>query len=202
MPRNSDRTRQRILDAAYVQFRRKGFTRVGVDEIAAAAKVTKRTLYYHFKSKDELLAVVLDAQHRLALASFRTFGDELSGTPEQIVDSLFKQLAAWSSKPRWEGSGFTRLAMELADKPGHPARVAAKRHKAILEDCLADLFAKAKVESPRERAREVWLLSEGAISLVFIHGDTRYAVAAGEAAKRLVSAVPRRPRRRSGRPGS
>ena len=38
----------------------KGVSRVGVDEIAAFAGVTKRTLYYHFKSKDELLASVLD----------------------------------------------------------------------------------------------------------------------------------------------
>ncbi len=48
MPRSSAATRQRILGAGYGLFRRKGFTRVNMDEIAAAAKVTKRTLYYHF----------------------------------------------------------------------------------------------------------------------------------------------------------
>jgi AcrR family transcriptional regulator len=188
MPKDSGRTRQRILDAAYVQFRRKGFTRVGVDEIAAAAKVTKRTLYYHFKSKDELLAAVLETQHRMALASFKTFGDRLAGRPAEIVEKLFSQIIVWASQPRWAGSGFTRLAMELADLPGHPARALAARHKAILEECLADVLAKARVKSPRERARELWLLSEGAISLILIHGDRRYAVAAGEAARRLVRA--------------
>jgi AcrR family transcriptional regulator len=35
-------TRQRILDAAYVFFRQKGFTRVNVDEIAPSAEATKR----------------------------------------------------------------------------------------------------------------------------------------------------------------
>jgi AcrR family transcriptional regulator len=52
MPRSRDKTRLRILQAAYRLFRHKGFTRVNVDGIAAAADVTKRTLYSHFESKD------------------------------------------------------------------------------------------------------------------------------------------------------
>ena len=75
MPRSSGSTRRRILDAAYALFRRKGFTRVSMDDIAGAAALTKRTLYYHFKSKDTLLAEVLEAQHALALDAFRSFGD-------------------------------------------------------------------------------------------------------------------------------
>jgi AcrR family transcriptional regulator len=130
VPRASEQTRQRILDAAYALFRRGGYTRVSMDEIAAAAGVTKRTLYYHFESKDALLATVLEAQHRLALAAFRTFGDKLSGHPEAMIDTLFRDLAVWSDKPRWAGSGFTRLVIELADLPGHPARMIARRHKA------------------------------------------------------------------------
>ena len=193
MPRAAEHTRERILKAAYQQFRRRGFTRVGVDEIAAAAKITKRTLYYHFRSKDELLAAVLETQHNMALAAFRTFGDSLKGTPGEIVDAMFDQIVAWASKPRWAGSGFTRLAMELADMPGHPARRLARRHKAILENCLVELLEKARVPSPRERAREVWLLSEGAISLILIHGDTQYAKAARNAAKRLVAAEMKQP---------
>lgn len=190
MPRSAERTRQRVLDAAYVLFRRRGFTRVSMDEIAAGAAVTKKTLYYHFKSKDSLLAAVLEAQHHLALASFRTFGDRLSGSPEDIVDGFFKQLAVWSDKPHWAGSGFTRLVIELADLRGHPARLIARRHKAMLEAHLAELLANAGVESPRERAREIWLLSEGAMSLILVHGDRTYAVAAAAAAKRLLRADP------------
>jgi len=52
MPRPPERSRRRILDAAYELFYRKGYSRVGVDEIAAFAGLTKRTLYYHFESKD------------------------------------------------------------------------------------------------------------------------------------------------------
>ena len=186
MPRSSDRTRQRVLDAAYGLFRRSGYTRVSMDEIAAGAGVTKRTLYYHFESKDALLATVLETQHHLALAAFRTFGDKLSGRPEAMIDTLFKDLAVWSDTPRWAGSGFTRLVIELADLPGHPARTIARRHKAMLEAHFAEMLANAGVAQPRETAREIWLLSEGAISLILVHRDRSYAAAAAVAAKKLL----------------
>jgi AcrR family transcriptional regulator len=187
MPRSRDQTRLRILQAAYVLFRQRGFTRVNVDEIAAAAKITKRTLYSHFESKDTLLADVLEAQHGLAFAAFQTIGKKLAGTPEAIVETFFSQLDIWSAKPRWTGSGFTRLVVELADLPGHPARKVAKRHKALLECHLADVLGKAGAAKSRELARELWILAEGAMVLILIHGDRGYANAAAEAGKKLVA---------------
>lgn len=126
--------------AAYRLFIRSGFGRVSMDEIALASRLTKRTLYHHFKSKDHVLAEVLEAQHELAPQAFRTFGDKLSGSPQAIVRAMFQELAVWTDRPRWAGSGFTRLAIELADLPGHPARVIARRHRAQLESCLAELL--------------------------------------------------------------
>jgi AcrR family transcriptional regulator len=201
MPRSSEQTRRRILDGAYRLFRRQGYSRVSMDEIAAAARLTKRTLYYHFESKDQLLANVLEDQHHLALAAFKTFADRLSGSPRAIVDGLFCELAVWSDKPRWAGSGFTRLVIELADLPGHPARLIARRHKAMLEVHLAELLARSGLERASEIAREIWLLSEGAISLILVHGDRSYAAAAAQAAHALIdrAGVPRarpRPRRK------
>ena len=187
MARSAEKTRRRILDTAYVLFCRKGFTRVNVDEIAAAAEITKRTLYSHFRSKDELLAAVLELQHHLAFEAFQTFGRKMSGTPAEVVDGLFHELSVWSTKPQWAGSGFTRLVMELADLPGHPARSIAKRHKTALERHLASLFERAGVASAKVRAREIWLLSEGAMVLVMIHGDRSYIRVAAEAARTLLS---------------
>lgn len=187
MPRSADATRRRILDAAYAQFYRRGFARVGVDEIAAAAKVTKRSLYYHFESKDELLVAVLDAQTELATTTFPAWASRLKGNVPQIIDALFADLAKWSDKPRWSGSGFTRLAMELADLPGHPARAAARRHKALVEAQFADMLTKAGAAAPRVSARAICLLLEGATSLILIHGDRRYADVAAKVAKKLLA---------------
>jgi AcrR family transcriptional regulator len=186
MPRAAEPTRKRILEAAYRLFRRRGYSRVTMDEIAATARLTKRTLYHHFESKDRLLTEVLADQHELALRAFRTFGDKLSGPPESIVAGMFRELAVWADRPRWAGSGFTRLVIELADLPGHPARKIARRHKAQLEDCLAERLAQSGVARSKELARAVWLLSEGAISLILVHGDRGYSSAASQAAMILV----------------
>jgi AcrR family transcriptional regulator len=89
MPRSAQLTRGQILDSAYKLFRRKGYSRVSIDEIATATPITKRSLYYHFKSKDELLACMLQTQAELALIAFKTFGDRLSGSPAAIIDAFF-----------------------------------------------------------------------------------------------------------------
>jgi len=199
--RSAERTRRRILDAAYELFYRKGFGRVGVDEVAEFAGITKRTLYYHFDSKDKLLGAVLELQHDLALTRIRKQLDRRSGSPEEIITRLFAELAKWSAKPGWTGAGFTRLAMELADMPGHPARVAARRHKAAVESWWAEVLKGAGVELAGERAKELVILLEGTTTLILIHGDRSYADAAAAAAKQLLgghtsrASSPARPRR-------
>ena len=200
MTRSAAQTKRRILEAAYGLFYRKGFTRVGVDLIAAQAGVTKRTLYDHFASKDDLLAAVLDFHRELALKRIREWSAPLSGDRDAIIDLLFSELAHWAAKPRWAGAGFTRLAMELADLPGHPARAIASRHKAEVEGWLADELASGGLGAAGERAREIMLLLEGSMSLMLIHGDPGIAKAAAAAAKRLVHGVSMpssRPRRRT-----
>ena len=57
--RLTDRKRQAILAAAADQFRACGFEASSMDKIAAAAGVSKRTVYNHFPSKDELFAETL-----------------------------------------------------------------------------------------------------------------------------------------------
>jgi AcrR family transcriptional regulator len=54
-----EQTRQRLLRAAVHVFDRKGYAAASVREIVERAGVTKPALYYHFQSKDGLLAEVL-----------------------------------------------------------------------------------------------------------------------------------------------
>lgn len=187
MTTSADTTKGRILTAAYKLFYKNGFARVSVDLIAERASVTKRTIYYHFRSKDDLLTDVIQFHHELALAHILRWGNGLVGEQEPMLDSLFSQLADWAAKPRWAGTGFTRIAMELADLPGHPARAIASRHKAAVETWLATEFAARNICAPDRCARYVVLLLEGCMTLMLIHGDRQYAKAAAEAAKMLVA---------------
>ena len=120
MPRDGDDTRRRIVNAAYEFFYREGFARANVDAIAETAGVTKRTLYNHFESKDALVAAVLDLQHELMLSRVDRWAARARGDAAAFVALLFAELASWSAKPGWLGSGFSRITMELADLPATP----------------------------------------------------------------------------------
>ena len=171
-----------------------GATAGSASNIAAAARVTKRTLYYHFKSKDALLAAVLESQHNHVAIGFDALNKSSSNSAGAIIAGIFTTLTEWASGPRWSASGFTRVAMELADLPGHPARVIAKRHKAHMEKNLATMFSDCGVTAARELAREVWLLAEGAMIMILTHGDVRYSDAAAAAARKLLAASDRKRR--------
>ena len=188
MRSKTEETRSRIIDSAYESFWRSGFTRTSVDRIAERAGVTKRTLYSHFRSKDDLLAVVLVRYSELAMERLERIGEYLPANPDGMIESFFAQLGGWASRtPRWSGSGFTRLVVELGDLPGHPARTLARRAKALTETWLAERLAKVRVPRPRERACEIMLLMEGAMALVLIHSDRRYIDAAARAARQLIA---------------
>ena len=186
MRRKSEETRQKIIDAAYTLFYQGGFMRTGVDNIAKKAGITKRTLYQHFCSKDELIEVVMEHQHQMALQRIRLWADCITGKPDQMVMIIFEKLAMWASTEDWQSSGFTRAAVEFADQPGHPARKAARRHKKEVEMYLAGKFALQHEESAAQLAREILLLIEGCQSLALIHDDLDYINAARNAALALV----------------
>ena len=185
MARRSDLTHQHILNAAYELFYRHGFSRVGVDEIATHAGVTKRTLYNHFASKDELVAATLDRHHVQAFAQIRRWGHKPAKDAGEFLAGIFEELRQWASRPRWLGSGFTRLTMELADLPGHPARRAAHLHKAEVETWLIRELDELGAKDPAGLGRQTMLLIEGCLSLILIHDDASYAIAASRAARQL-----------------
>lgn len=58
--RKGAETRERILDAATELFSSQGYAGTGVSEIARRAGIEKAALYWHFRSKELLLAAVIE----------------------------------------------------------------------------------------------------------------------------------------------
>ncbi|WP_439572811.1 TetR/AcrR family transcriptional regulator [Phreatobacter sp.] len=179
-------TRSIIVEAADALFYERGLRSVSMDEIAERAGVTKRTLYYHFDSKDELIAAYLAARDLPTMQRYRQWlGGSDRPLPER-VSAMFSRLAAHARKPKWLGCGFTRAAVELASQPGHPAVAMAARHKQRFETWLEEEFRLSGVEDPAAVARQVMILLEGAIALALVHRDAAYARSAGDAAAQIV----------------
>ena len=149
--------------------------------------MTKRTLYYHFRSKDDLLAAALELHSGLALARIREWGAGLPADPQAMVEALFAELARWATGPNFEGAGYTRLVMELADLP-RPSRARSREAAQGRRRSVARRRARRTrgVAAPEEAARRIQLLLEGAMALMLIHGDASYAQTAAEMAKGAV----------------
>jgi AcrR family transcriptional regulator len=58
--RDPERTRERLLQAAFREVYRYGFQSAGVDTILAATNVTKGALYYHFENKKALGYAIIE----------------------------------------------------------------------------------------------------------------------------------------------
>ncbi|OHV85035.1 TetR/AcrR family transcriptional regulator [Rhizobium sp. LCM 4573] len=190
MAKTETDTRERIVATAAKLFYMSGVRAVSMDVIAEKVDLTKRTLYYHFRSKDDLIAAYLEERDHPNLALFQRWYEESPGTVADKVESLFRNLAQAARHTKWRGCGFLRTVAELADMPGHPAVKAATIHKKRVEDWLADaLEAALPGAGSRILARQVMLLMDGAFAAALTHRDPGYMETAGRAAATLVRAA-------------
>jgi len=191
-PKGRD-TRQRIIEAADALFYGEGVRAAGVDKIAEKAGLTKRTLYYHFSSKDELIAAYLEGRHGPTMCRYRSWFDQSSGTLDQRIVGIFAEVAKLASDPKWKGCGFARAAAELAGLPGHPAIAIASRHKHEFERWFTQLLVEDSVADSQSLAKQLMVLLDGAVTQIMIHRDPEYALVAGRAAATLIGVAARVP---------
>jgi AcrR family transcriptional regulator len=97
---------QRVLDAALELFAEHGFEGTSLQQIADRLHVTKAAVYYHFRSKDDLLAALVAPAFE-ELAGLLTQAEALSPGPgrrkltlQSFVDYLLRHrsTAAWMSR--------------------------------------------------------------------------------------------------------
>jgi len=96
-------SREKILDAAEVLFAQRGFSGVGMREVAEAVGLSKSSLFHHFRSKVELYAAV--AGRILSMFEQRTV--QVLGGPgdafvrfDRWLDAMIETLAERPSRAR------------------------------------------------------------------------------------------------------
>jgi AcrR family transcriptional regulator len=172
----------KVLAAATDLFYREGIHAVGVDAIAAAAGVTKKTLYDRFGSKDALAVAYLrgrDERWRAYLAA----GLEKvpAGTIERVL-AVFDITDAWARENLSKGCGAINARAEF-EGMGHPIASEAIRQKKWMRELLADLCRVADADG---MADTLMLLHEGGLVTGGMGTfEKPYAVARGAAEQLL-----------------
>src|ERR1700720_4695380 len=113
--RNPERTRERLLQAAFREVYRYGFQSAGIDTILAATNVTKGALYYHFESKEALGYAIIEeiiaeiTRDRWVLPLQRS-------KDKNPVDALIGIVQAIPARPRdvRNGCPLVNLAQEMS----------------------------------------------------------------------------------------
>lgn len=115
--RLTDRKHQAILEAAMQEFRNAGYELTSMDRIAAAASVSKRTVYNHFPSKEKLFAEILVYLWEKSSSSTEfTYKRDVS-LQVQLVTLLSKKMELLAD------NAFLDLArMAMAELIHHPER--------------------------------------------------------------------------------
>ena len=84
-PDVSDERRHQIMDAAFAVFSRLGFERASMDDISKEAGVSKGALYLYYKSKDAIIAKLLQIFFSQAIKQIRALATGEGSAAAQLM---------------------------------------------------------------------------------------------------------------------
>jgi AcrR family transcriptional regulator len=181
-------TRQRLTDAAIRRFYRDGFRNVGLDQVLADVGISKTAFYKHFGCKEDLVLAALQTQSQWLKGTFREMVRERGGpSAAGQLRALFDVVDRIIDADEFQGCIFINVAMEYP-LPHEPAHVAAAQHKQAIEEIVHELGALAGVADPRQLARELCLVMEGAYVTRQVTGDKQSIDVARRVADLVIAA--------------
>lgn len=175
VPEVASAGRERLVDVAIELFYRQGFHGVGLDQVIAAAGVTKTTFYKHFESRDDLVVAAIAKRDQWERRAWSEAARKLAGEDARAqLLALFDVLDIWFNDPAFHGCIFVNAAVEHPD-PADPIHQAAAEHKLASLEWYRRLANEAGLRDPDVFADRYNLLVEG--TLVVRHVQCRNDVA-------------------------
>jgi len=127
VPRDSDATRSRLIEAAVAEFAGHGLAGARVDRVAAAAAANKRAIYDYFTNKEGLFDVALNRVVGDLIAAVPLNEEDLPGYASELFDYLMAhpeavRLIAWRRLERPEAgpqiaNTFVNHTRAVRDRP-------------------------------------------------------------------------------------
>jgi AcrR family transcriptional regulator len=155
--RNRRQTLQRIAEVGVELFLAQGYEATTLDEIAAAAGISRRTFFYYFKSKDDILLAHIDAYADALKASVL---EHSSGeAPLEVVREALLKLSTRFQLPRT--IAIARLIGQSEALRDSRQRGYLRREQVVYE-ALCELWP---AKERRDRLRLVAMASIGALRI-------------------------------------
>jgi AcrR family transcriptional regulator len=182
--------RERLVATAIELFYRHGFGAIGVDQVIAAAGVTKTTFYKHFEGKDDLIVAAVRRRDEWESQAWDRAVRALAGDdPARQFLAMFDVMDLWFNDPDFHGCMFVSAAAEFPT-PHDPIHQAAATYKQRVRDHWRD---RASAGGADAAAAEILAdcytaLIEGALVLRQTHGRDDAARVVRPAVEQLLRA--------------
>ncbi|MRI31440.1 TetR/AcrR family transcriptional regulator [Endozoicomonas sp. OPT23] len=175
-----------LIDAALQLFYEKGINSVGINEVLKTTGIAKKTLYNHFKSKDELVLAALKKRDQQFLIWLDRRLEE-ADSKEKAVVVLFESLTDWfhnqvEELPPFRGCFFINSAIECGVVNNEIAAY-CKDHK----QQVRQLLSKRMSHLSDEVLDVICTLKEGAIVMAYVAEDKNAAMKCLPSALTLVA---------------
>jgi AcrR family transcriptional regulator len=155
--RKRQQTRERLTRAAMALFLERGFEATTLDDIAAAADISRRGFFHYFESKEDVVFAWQEASTAALIAAVaaRPASESMLAAAENAISAMVRQL---------EPNEAMAMAQLKRDNPALQARDQVKYEK--LERALAEALGKrAGHRSEKLEARLVAMIATGAMRI-------------------------------------
>lgn len=167
------KTGPQIVDCADDLFYQKGFEATSFADIAAGVGISRGNFYYHFKTKDEILAAVIEARLENTRAMIAAWEAETED-PEARIRCYIRILLDHQSDIMAHGCPVGTLTSELA-KLNHRAQDAANGLFTLFRDWLRLQFEALGCGGEADRnAMHVLAWSQGVATLANAYRDPEF----------------------------
>jgi AcrR family transcriptional regulator len=162
--------RAAIVRAALEVFLREGYARTSVDAIAAAAGVSKRTIYDYYGDKRQLFLSTLEETKQAQAAAFQDLLDRTLGQVDDIETALVRFGREFATEMARSAERAAVMRLTIAEAAHFPALLERTSTNTAVQRALADRLAELggqgllDVPDPMEAAEFLGLLVTGRVN--------------------------------------
>lgn len=142
-----EETREKLVEAAAEEFRKRGFNETTAENIAATAGASRATFYVYFRTKAEIVAELMRRSQPDVMLAYRRLDDLEDPDQASILEWLDETILLWRNR----SSDFTTMEQALANDD-----LVTETWMTILGDTykvMPKTFAKYSDPEQHERAR-------------------------------------------------
>ncbi|APV37749.1 TetR/AcrR family transcriptional regulator [Acinetobacter soli] len=177
----NENKRDQIISTATNLFSQYGYHAVGIDLIIKDAGVSKKTMYKHFPSKENLIIEVLKQRK----TNFSVSLDQKIDFEDDAIRKL-ELIFEWHISKEFSGCLFAKAAAEFPNKDEEIHKVVLKQKSDLTARIEQILNQLSLSNTPQYIARIIVMLLDGANLSAQITGNTESTSDAWQIVKRLI----------------